>query len=160
MRMSRWMNLEIFICVWFHPQKTNYTNDLFTSTLERKDMYDKENIFAKIIRKEVPCEIIFEDEHVIAFNDLQPAAPVHVLVLPKGQYISFDDFSVVADAEVVGHFFATIRNIACDLNLDKTGYRLIMNHGSDASQTIPHFHVHILGGEKLGGLVAKDRLER
>ena len=123
-------------------------------------MYDKENIFAKIIRKEIPCKLVYEDDQIIAFHDVSPAAPVHVLVVPKGEYISFDDFVVVADEEVVGSFFAKIRNIACDLGVDKTGYRIIMNHGADASQTVPHFHVHIIGGTKLGGLIASDRLER
>ena len=123
-------------------------------------MYDKENIFAKIIRKEILSKIVYEDDDVIAFHDVAPAAPVHILVLPKGEYLSFDDFSVVADPEIVGDFFAKVRNIASDLGVDKTGYRVIMNHGSDASQTVPHFHVHILGGNKLGGLLASDVLER
>lgn len=123
-------------------------------------MYDKENIFAKIIRKEIPCKLVYEDDEVIAFHDAHPAAPVHVLVLPKGEYISFDDFSVVADSEIVGNFFSKIRNIACDLGVDKTGYRIITNHGADASQTVLHFHVHILGGRKLGGLLREDLLDR
>jgi len=117
-------------------------------------MYDKNNVFAKIIRKEIPSKIIYEDDEIMAFHDISGSAPVHVLVVPKGEYISFDDFSVVADAEFVGRFFAKVRNIANDLGVAKTGYRILANHGADASQTVPHFHVHILGGTKLGGLVS------
>ena len=123
-------------------------------------MYDKNNIFAKIIRKEIPCKLVYEDEEVLALHDISQAAPVHVLVVPKGEYISFDDFSALAGAEVVGRFFTKVRKIANDLEVAKTGYRIIMNHGADASQTVPHFHVHILGGKKLGGLINDDKLER
>ena len=112
-------------------------------------MYDKNNIFAKIIRKEIPCKIIYEDSEVLAFHDISAVAPVHVLVIPKGEYTSFDDFAVVAEPEIVGRFFAKVRNIAHDLGVDETGYRIVTNHGPDASQTVHHFHVHILGGQKL-----------
>ncbi len=123
-------------------------------------MYDQNNVFAKIIRKEIPCQQVYEDEGVFAFHDANPAAPVHVLVLPKGEYISFDDFTLNAGAEAVGNFFATVRKIAHSFGVEKTGYRLVMNHGADASQTVHHFHVHILGGRSLGGLLTEDRLHR
>ncbi len=123
-------------------------------------MYDKNNIFAKIIRKEIPCKEVYRDEETIAFHDIAPAAPVHILVCPKGEYISFDDFTVKAGGEAAARFFATVQKIAVGAGVDKTGYRLIMNHGADASQAVPHFHVHILGGKKLGGLLPGDRLER
>lgn len=123
-------------------------------------MYDTNNIFAKIIRKEIPCKIVYEDEDIFSLHDAHPAAPVHVLVLPKGEYISFDDFTENADAEKVGRFFAKVKKIANDLGLVQNGYRLITNHGADASQTVPHFHVHILGGRKLGGLLREDSLHR
>lgn len=123
-------------------------------------MYDSNNIFAKIIRKEVPCKEVYRDAEVLAFHDISAAAPVHVLVLPVGDYISFDDFAARASVDVVGRFFSRIKQIANDLGVNKSGYRLIMNHGADASQSVPHFHVHILGGKKLGGLLSGDHLER
>src|SRR4051812_33063006 len=112
--------------------------------------YDKNNIFAKILRGEVPCNKVFENEFALAFHDLHPSAPVHVLVLPKGEYNSFDDFSQKAPPEEMQGFFKTVQLVAHQLGLNETGYRLIANHGSDASQTIPHFHVHVLGKKKLG----------
>jgi histidine triad (HIT) family protein len=122
--------------------------------------YDNDNIFAKIIRGEIPCEKIYSDDDVFAFKDISAAAPVHVLVIPKGQYVSFDDFVKNTDPVKVGQFFAKVKQIASELGVDKTGYRLITNHGEDAHQTVPHFHVHILAGKKLGGLLQTDKLER
>lgn len=122
--------------------------------------YDANNIFAKILRKEIPANIVFEDEAVLAFHDISAAAPVHVLVVPKGEYISFDDFMEKAGAEEVAVFFSRIRKIAHTLGIQETGYRLITNHGRNASQSVPHFHVHILAGRPLGGLLPGDTLER
>jgi len=122
--------------------------------------YDTNNIFAKIIRGEIPCDKIYEDENTFAFHDISKAAPVHVLVVPKGEYVSFDDFSQNANESQIASFFKSIRKIAAQLGVDKTGYRLITNHGSDASQTVPHFHVHILGGKPLGGLLRDDDISR
>ncbi len=122
--------------------------------------YDNTNIFAKIIRKEIPCNEIYRDNKVLAFHDIQPAAKVHILVLPIAAYQSFDDFSINAPSGEVAYFFQKIRDIAHQFDVHESGYRLIMNHGKDASQTVAHFHVHILGGEILGGLVEKDRLVR
>ena len=122
--------------------------------------YDSQNIFAKIIRGDIPTNILHDDEVSIAFNDIEPAAPVHVLVVPKGEYVSFDDFTANAGAETVAKFFQAVQQVAAKLGVDKTGYRLITNHGADASQTVPHFHVHILGGKPLGGLLAGDALVR
>lgn len=118
--------------------------------------YDINNVFARIIRGELPCNKVYEDEHTLAFHDIHPAAPVHVLVLPKGNYQSFDDFVMLAPAEVSANFFQTIGKIAKQLELDVSGYRLIMNHGSDGAQTVAHFHVHILGKRRLGALVSGD----
>ena len=118
--------------------------------------YDSGNIFAKIIRKEIPCNMVYEDDEVLAFHDIHPAAPVHVLVLPKGEFRSFDDFVDHVDHGVVARFFAAVKKIAGSLGLQESGYRLIANHGSDASQTVPHFHMHILGKRKLGALVSGD----
>jgi diadenosine tetraphosphate (Ap4A) HIT family hydrolase len=118
-------------------------------------MYDRYNVFAKIIRKEIPCNVVYEDDKIMAFHDISAAAPVHVLVVPKGEYISFDDFSAIAGTEEIGNFFARVRDIANNLDVAKSGYRILTNHGNDASQTVAHFHVHILGGKKLGGLTGE-----
>ncbi len=122
--------------------------------------YNPDNIFAKIIEGELPAEKVYEDDRIVAIRDINPAAPVHVLVIPKGDYLSFDDFALKSTAEEMNHFFRTIRRIADEQELMASGYRLIMNHGSDASQTVPHFHVHILGGRPLGGLLPGDSLSR
>ena len=119
-------------------------------------MYDTENIFAKILRGEIPCDRAYEDEHVLAFHDISKAAPVHVLVVPKGEYVSFDDFVQKAGVGAVAAFFSSVQKAASELGVDQSGYRLITNHGVDASQTVPHFHVHILGGRALGGLLPGD----
>lgn len=115
--------------------------------------YDISNIFAKILRSELPCKKVYEDDHALAFEDIAPAAPVHVLVVPKANYSSFEDFAG-APPELVSGFFASVRNVVAQLGLNKTGYRLITNHGADAQQTVHHFHVHILGGKDLGKLLA------
>ena len=122
--------------------------------------YNPDNIFAKIIAGEIPNKTVYEDEYVLAFHDIAPAAPVHVLVIPKGEYMSFQDFMVEAEPDEVERFFVTVHSIATELGLDETGYRLITNHGVHASQTVPHFHMHILGGKPLGGLLPDDALTR
>jgi diadenosine tetraphosphate (Ap4A) HIT family hydrolase len=115
--------------------------------------YDPDNLFAKILRKEIPSKEIFSNEYAYAFEDIQPEAPVHVLVIPRGEYTSFDDFIAKADAAFVKGFFASVRSVAHQLGLPENGYRIITNHGKDASQTVFHFHVHILGGKPLGKLL-------
>lgn len=122
--------------------------------------YDNNNIFAKILRGDIPCNKVYEDEFVLAFHDIAPAAPVHVLVIPKGEYVSFDDFTRRAESDAVINFFSSVQMVAAQLGVTKSGYRLITNHGDDASQAVPHFHVHILGGQPLGGLLPDDPLER
>lgn len=122
--------------------------------------YDAANVFAKIIRRDIPSDILFEDDSVLAIRDIASAAPVHALVMPKGRYVSFDDFALTAPPEAVAHFFRIVATIARLLHVDKTGYRLITNHGADASQSVPHFHVHLLGGHPLGGLLPGDAQER
>lgn len=119
-------------------------------------MYDNENIFAKIIRGQIPSKKVYEDETVLAFHDIHPAAPVHVLVLPKGEYISFDDFTAKADTETISNFFRKVGEIAGKMGLCEGGYRIITNHGKNASQSVPHFHVHVIGGRPLGGLLPDD----
>jgi diadenosine tetraphosphate (Ap4A) HIT family hydrolase len=115
--------------------------------------YDRNNIFAKILRGEIPCKKIHEDQNVLAFEDIHPNAPVHVLVVPKGEYMSLHDFAARAPKEMVAGFFDSVTKIAGKLGLEESGYRVITNHGPDASQSVPHFHVHILGGRSLGQLL-------
>ncbi|MDX2074185.1 MAG: histidine triad nucleotide-binding protein [Alphaproteobacteria bacterium] len=115
--------------------------------------YDPNNIFAKIIRGEIPCNKVYEDEFAFAFHDIKPEAPVHVLVLPKGEFVSFDDFARNASPALSQGFFAAIQKIAVKLGVLESGYRLITNHGADASQSVFHFHVHILAGKQMGGLL-------
>jgi diadenosine tetraphosphate (Ap4A) HIT family hydrolase len=122
--------------------------------------YDKNNIFAKIIRGEIPGKKLFEDEQVLAIADITPAAPVHVLIMPKGEYVSFDDFTRNASPLAVAHYFKTVTDVARKLNVEQGGYRLIANHGADASQSVPHFHMHLIGGRALGGLLPDDKNAR
>lgn len=118
--------------------------------------YDSNNVFARIIRNEIKAEKIFDDEFIICIKDIHPSAPIHFLVLPKKSYMSFDDFSKNASSEEITAFFKTVGEIARIYDLDKIGYRLIINHGADGMQTVPHFHAHILGGKTLGPLVVGD----
>jgi diadenosine tetraphosphate (Ap4A) HIT family hydrolase len=116
--------------------------------------YDSTNIFARILRGEIPCNKAYEDEFALAFHDITPSAPVHVLVVPKGEFTSFNDFAAQAPQSLVLGFFAAVQKVATQLNLQESGYRIITNHGPDASQSVPHFHVHILGGKPMGHLLA------
>ena len=118
--------------------------------------YDQNNVFAKIIRGEIPATKVFEDDDVLAFNDLSALAPVHVLVIPKGEYVDFADFVAGESAEKIAKFFKTVAKIAKTLDIDASGYRIISNKGGDASQSVAHFHVHLLGKKKLGPLIAGD----
>ena len=122
--------------------------------------YDSDNIFAKILRGEIPNNTVYEDDDVLAFHDIAPAAPVHVLVIPKGDYVSFDDFCMKAGTDGIATFFTKVQAVATELGLAASGYRLITNHGVDASQSVPHFHVHIIGGKSLGGLIPGDESAR
>jgi len=115
--------------------------------------YDSENIFAKILRGEIPCNKVYEDQHALAFHDINPQAPNHVLVIPKGPYVSNDDFTASAtDAEIVG-FFRAVGHVARELGVADPGYRLIANTGIEGGQEVPHFHVHICGGRPLGRMI-------
>jgi diadenosine tetraphosphate (Ap4A) HIT family hydrolase len=119
-------------------------------------VYDKKNVFARILKGELPCKKVYEDDFAIAFHDLYPAAPVHVLVVPRGEYVSFDDFSENASHDEVYGFFKAVKNTIKELNISDTGYRLISNHGVDGAQTVPHFHMHILAKRRLGPIVEGD----
>jgi diadenosine tetraphosphate (Ap4A) HIT family hydrolase len=117
--------------------------------------YDPDNIFAKILRGEIPNDTVFEDDEILAFKDINPQAPVHVLVIPKGDYVSWDDFSARAPDAVIGHFVRTVGAIARDLDLVEPGYRLLANIGAHGHQEVPHLHVHLFGGRPLGPMLAR-----
>jgi histidine triad (HIT) family protein len=114
--------------------------------------YDRANIFAKILRGEAPCTKVYEDEFALAFDNIHPAAPVHVLVVPKGEYVSNADFCASAPAELIAGFWRAVGKTAAALDLDEPGYRLVANHGPDANQVVFHFHVHIIGGRHMRGV--------
>jgi histidine triad (HIT) family protein len=115
--------------------------------------YDPTNIFARILRGEIPCKKVYEDAHVLAFHDIHPQAPVHVLVIPKGAYVSFDDFSAQASAEEIAAFVRAAGQIARDLGVADPGYRMLANTGADGGQEVPHFHLHLFAGRRLGRMV-------
>ena len=117
--------------------------------------YDPDNVFARILRGEIPCRKVYEDDHVLAFHDINPQAPVHVLVIPKGAYVSLDDFSAKAPAEEIAAFIRALGEVARRLGVTRAGYRVLANHGADAHQEVPHFHVHIFGGRRLGRMISK-----
>lgn len=115
--------------------------------------YDKQNVFAKILRGEIPSKKVFENDVAYAFHDIAPNAPVHVLVIPKGEYEHYDAFLATAsDVEIAG-FFKAVRTVAEQLGV-KDAFRLITNNGTKVGQSVPHFHVHILAGKRLGALIA------
>ncbi len=117
--------------------------------------YDSENIFAKILRGEIPCNKVYEDDHAFAFHDINPQADVHILVIPKGAYVSWDDFSEKAsDAEIAG-FVRAVGTVARDNGLVVRGYRLLGNVGRNGGQEVPHMHVHLFGGGPLGPMLAR-----
>jgi len=116
--------------------------------------YDDSNIFARILRGELPCRKVFEDEHALAFHDINPQAPIHLLVIPKGPYVSWDDFSAKAgDAEIAG-FIRAVGQVARDAGLAEPGYRLLANIGGHGHQEVAHLHVHIFGGRQFGAMIA------
>ena len=117
--------------------------------------YDDDNIFAKILRGEIPNRTVYEDDHALAFHDINPQAPVHILVIPKGRYVSWDDFTATApDAEVTG-FIRAVGHVAREAGLPAPGYRLLSNIGGHGHQEVPHLHVHIFGGQPLGPMLAR-----
>jgi histidine triad (HIT) family protein len=115
--------------------------------------YDDDNIFARILRKEIPSSTVYEDEWAFAFHDIAPQAPIHVLVIPKGKYCSFADFSASASAEEIAGFMRAVGKIAHDLGLETPGYRLLFNMGAHGGQEVAHMHVHLFGGRSLGRMI-------
>ncbi|MCY4325595.1 MAG: HIT domain-containing protein [Betaproteobacteria bacterium] len=117
--------------------------------------YDSNNIFAKILRGEIPCDKLFENEHALAFSDINPQAPAHALVIPKGSYVDAADFAAGATAAEVAGLFAAVGATVAKLGLAEGGWRLIANCGSNAHQEVPHLHFHIVGGRDLGAMLPK-----
>ena len=123
--------------------------------------YDPNNIFARILRGEIPCTKVLETPHSLAFRDIAPQAPEHVLVIPTGAYVEFDDFAKNASAEEIVDYVRAIGQVCADLGLSadaagQGGFRMIANAGSDSGQEVPHLHVHLLAGRPLGPLLARS----
>jgi diadenosine tetraphosphate (Ap4A) HIT family hydrolase len=117
-------------------------------------VYDDNNIFAKILRGEIPCRKVYEDDHTLAFEDINAAAPVHTLVIPKGKYVCMTDFTEKASDAEIGALMRAVAKVAEMKGVKDNGYRLLLNTGRDGMQSVPHLHFHILGGRQLGVLVA------
>ena len=117
--------------------------------------YDDQNVFAKILRGELPSKKVYEDEWALAFHDLNPQAPVHILVIPKGPYVSWDDFSARATVEEIAGLVRAVGHVAREQELVAPGYRILVNTGLNSHQEIPHLHVHIFAGRPLGPMLAR-----
>ena len=117
--------------------------------------YDDTNVFARILRGEIPSKKVYEDEHALAFHDLSPQAPVHILVIPKGAYVSWDDFSERGSADEIAGFVKAVGHVARSQGMVTRGYRLLANVGRNGGQEVPHLHVHIFGGGPLGPMLAR-----
>ena len=117
--------------------------------------YDDNNIFARILRGELPSKTVFEDEFALAFHDINPQAPLHILVIPKGAYVSWDDFSARASAEEIAGFVRAVGHVAREAGLVEPGYRLLANIGGHGHQEVPHLHVHLFGGRQMGAMLPR-----
>jgi len=117
--------------------------------------YDESNIFARILRGEIPAKKVYEDEYALAFHDIMPRAPVHILVIPKGPYASWDDFSAKAPDEEIAGFVRAVGKVARDNELVTPGYRLLANTGGHGGQEVAHLHIHLFGGRPLGPMLAE-----
>ena len=123
--------------------------------IDHTQPYDENNIFARILRGELPCNKVYEDEHALAFHDINPLAPVHILVIPKGAYVSWDDFSERASEAEIAGFVRAVGLVAREQGMVVQGYRLLANIGKRGGQEVPHLHVHVFGGQPLGPMLAK-----
>ena len=117
--------------------------------------YDRNNIFARILRGELPCKKVYEDEHALAFHDINPQAPQHILVIPKGRYVSWDDFAAKAPESEIAGFVRAVGHVAREAGMVGNGYRLLANIGRESGQEVPHLHVHVFGGKPLGPMLAR-----
>ena len=116
-------------------------------------MYDENNIFAKILRSEIPCDKVYEDDDVLFFYDINPVTKIHIIGIPKVKCTNFSDFVTKSNIGVISNFFKKTHAIISKLGISETGYRIVSNSGVDGGQEVPHFHVHILGGEKIGSKI-------
>lgn len=123
--------------------------------IDATQRYDDQNVFAKILRGEIPNRTVYEDQWALAFHDINPQAPVHVLVIPKGPYVSWDDFSAKASEAEIAGFVRAVGTVARDLDLVAPGYRLLANVGMNGHQEVPHLHIHLFGGRPLGPMLAR-----
>lgn len=123
-------------------------------TIDPAAAYDPGNIFARILRGEIPCSKVYEDDWALAFHDIAPQAKVHVLVIPTGAYVSWDDFSIRASADEIAGFVRAVGTVAREQGLVTPGYRLLTNVGHHGGQEVPHLHVHLFGGQRLGRMIA------
>ena len=123
--------------------------------IDPKEPYDESNIFARILRGEIPSKKVYEDEHALAFHDINPLSPTHILVIPKGRYVSWDDFSDRASEAEIAGFVRAVGKVARDAGLVDEGYRALANVGVNSGQEVPHLHVHIFGGRALGPMLAR-----
>ena len=123
--------------------------------IDATSSYDESNIFARILRGELPCNKVYEDEHSLAFHDINKQAPVHILVVPKGPYVSWDDFSERGSVEEIAGFVRAVGRVAREAGLVEPGYRLLANTGRNGGQEVPHLHVHIFGGKGLGPMILR-----
>jgi diadenosine tetraphosphate (Ap4A) HIT family hydrolase len=123
--------------------------------IDATEPYDDGNIFARILRGEIPSKTVYEDEHALAFHDINPLSPTHILVIPKGPYVSWDDFSAKASETEIAGFVRAVGKVARDFGLVEPGYRLLANAGLNSGQEVPHLHVHIFGGRALGPMLAR-----
>lgn len=119
--------------------------------------YDRDNVFARILRGELPCDKVLENEHVLAFRDIEPQAPVHVLIIPKGEYVSFDDFAQRASDDEITAWVRAIGEVARELGVTEDGYRVLANAGRDGHQEVPHLHMHLFAGTDLGPMIRTRR---
>ena len=120
------------------------------------EAYDDDNIFAKILRGEIPCDKVHEDEHTLAFRDINPQAPTHILVIPKGRYVSMADFSATASDAEMAALLRAVGTVARAAGVEDSGYRILANHGPDSRQEVPHLHIHVFGGRDMGGMIPKQ----
>ncbi len=118
--------------------------------------YDDDNVFQKILRGELPADKVYEDEHVLAFHDINPLMPVHVLVVPKGRYTSLDDFSAAAPPEAQAAFVRALGEVARLMGVDASGYRIVVNNGDDGRQEVAHLHAHVFGGRRIRGRMVRS----
>ena len=136
--------------------KDNHNQGFRKKKIEEKyinNNYDNKNIFSKILRSEIDCEKILENEHALAFLDINPQAPIHILIIPKNKYIDFYDFTQNGSAQEIKYFLELVNDVIKNKNISDSGFRLITNSGKDGNQDVPHFHVHLLGGKNLGRMI-------